>query len=325
VADPPGEQLGLGKFFMVTEPTIHLSSVTRKFKETIAVSDLTVEIQPGELFGLVGPDGAGKTTTLRVLAGLLSLSDGDGWVAGFNLRSEAEKVKKRIGYMAQRFSLYSELNVVENLQFFADLYDVPKLEINARMEKLLEFANLTEFQKRRADKLSGGMQKKLALACCLIHEPGILLLDEPTTGVDPISRREFWSILNDLYLSGTTIVVSTPYMDEADRCSRIGLMYEGEMIRCASPKEIKESISREMIVLVPMQRDGIRDILIKVPGVAEIQTYGEALHLLVEDAEKQIKQIRRTLRSERIEYKDMHSSLPRMEEAFISLVKGRGL
>ena len=309
---------------MTIEPIIGLSGVTRRFKETVAVSDLTVEIRPGELFGLVGPDGAGKTTTLRTLAGLLSLSEGDGWVAGFNLRSEAEKVKKRIGYMAQRFSLYAELNVVENMLFFADLYDVPRPEIKTRMEKLLAFANLTEFQKRRADKLSGGMQKKLALACCLIHEPEILLLDEPTTGVDPISRREFWSILNDLYLSGTTIVVSTPYMDEADRCSRIGLMYDGQMIRCASPKEIKESISSEMIVLVPEQRDGIRDVLLKVPGVAEIQTYGEALHILVEDADKQIKQIRRILRSHKVEYKDMYTSLPRMEEAFISLVKGHG-
>lgn len=309
---------------MSSDPAIRLSELTRRFKETIAVSDLTLEVQEGELFGLVGPDGAGKTTTLRTLAGLLLPSEGEGWVAGYNLRKEAEKVKQRIGYMAQRFSLYAELNVVENMQFFADLYDVPQNKIQTRMEKLLSFANLNEFKKRRADKLSGGMQKKLALACCLIHEPEILLLDEPTTGVDPISRREFWGILNNLYLSGTTIVVSTPYMDEADRCARIGLMYEGELIQCASPKEIRESISSEMVVLVPEQRDGIRDLLVELPGVKEIQTYGEALHILVDDADKQIKSIRKKLKKNQVSYSDLYASLPRMEEAFISLVKGHG-
>ena len=305
-----------------SQPIIQLSEVTRKFKELEAVSGLSLEIQPGELFGLVGPDGAGKTTTLRLLAGLLRLSGGEGAIAGFDLRKDAEKIKKKIGYMAQQFSLYAELNVVENLQFFAELYDVPRAEIAGRMDRLLEFANLTGFRKRRADRLSGGMQKKLALACCLIHEPDILLLDEPTTGVDPISRREFWNILSGLHLTGTTILISTPYMDEADRCSRVGLMYEGQLIRCDSPKAIRASLDAEMIVLIPENKNGVEALLRGLPGVIEIQTYGDAYHILVSDADKQLKKIRRAFTRARIPVRELRESLPRMEEAFISLMKG---
>lgn len=307
-----------------SQSIIQLSEVSRKFKELEAVSRLSLDIQPGELFGLVGPDGAGKTTTLRVLAGLLRLSGGEGSISGFDLRKDAEKIKKKIGYMAQQFSLYAELNVVENLQFFAELYDVPRAEIPGRMDRLLAFANLAGFRKRRADRLSGGMQKKLALACCLIHEPDILLLDEPTTGVDPISRREFWNILSGLHLSGTTIVISTPYMDEADRCSRVGLMYEGQLIRCDSPKAIRSSLDAEMIVLIPEQKHGVEALLRTLPGVIEIQTYGDAYHLLVSDAEKQIKRVRKALKRARIPVRELRPSLPRMEEAFISLMKGMG-
>ncbi len=300
---------------------ISLENLTRRYKEVEAVSGLTLSIPAGELFGLVGPDGAGKTTTLRTLAGLLRLSEGDGWVSGYNLRTEYEQVKPHIGYMAQQFSLYAELTVVENLLFFADIFDVPPAELSGRMDKLLDFANLTNFRSRRADKLSGGMQKKLALACCLIHEPEILLLDEPTTGVDPISRREFWNILGDLHADGTTIVVSTPYMDEADRCSTVGLMYEGRMIQCASPQEIKANMAGEMIVLLPEDWRGVEAALQDVPGILEVQTYGEAFHILVKDAKKQIKQIQRAVKKAGIGYKDIRIAAPRMEEAFVSLVR----
>lgn len=301
---------------------VKLTNVCRRFKELEAVSNISIEIKSGELFGIVGPDGAGKTTMVRLLAGLLSLSDGSGSVAGFDLRSESEKVKKKIGYMAQRFSLYAELNVVENIRFFADLYDVPKEKIPARMDRMLEFAHLADFKNRRADKLSGGMQKKLALACCLIHEPEILLLDEPTTGVDPISRREFWNILNELHLSGTTIIVSTPYMDEADRCSKVGFMHEGKLILCAAPNSIRSSLQAEMLILIPGELDGIVDILTLLPGVLEIQTYGDAFHILVDNAEKQVRQVRRILKQYQRTYRDLRISSPRMEEAFISLIRG---
>jgi ABC-2 type transport system ATP-binding protein len=301
-------------------PIIQVEGLTRLFKELRAVSGLSFSLQPGELFGLVGPDGAGKTTTLRLLAGLLTISEGEASVAGLDLKTEAETIKTRIGYMAQDFSLYAELTVVENLRFFADIYDVPVNLLEARMDSLLQFARLTDFKSRRADKLSGGMQKKLALACCLIHQPEILLLDEPTTGVDPISRREFWNILNQLHLQGTTIMVSTPYMDEADRCSKIGLMYQGEMIMHASPREIREQINGEVVIVIPEDWKAASEIIGQIEGVREVQTYGEALHLIVDNAQKRIPQLRRQLRKAGVVHDGLRAAPPRMEEAFISLM-----
>jgi ABC-2 type transport system ATP-binding protein len=303
------------------EAIIQVSGLTRLFKEERAVSGLSFSIQPGELFGLVGPDGAGKTTTLRLLAGLLSISEGEASVAGMDLKTEAEAIKSRIGYMAQEFSLYAELSVVENLRFFADIYDVPYSELDARTERLLTFANLLDFKNRRADKLSGGMQKKLALACCLIHEPEILLLDEPTTGVDPISRREFWNILNELHLAGTTIIVSTPYMDEADRCSQIGLMYEGEMIVHASPLEIRQMVEGDVVILLPEDWKAAKELVQSYDGVLEVQTYGEAIHIIVDDAAKRVPQMRKNLRKAKVIHNGIRVAPPRMEEAFISLMR----
>ncbi len=223
----------------MAKPIIALTDLTRKFKELTALNRITLAIQQGELFGLVGPDGAGKTTLLRTLAGLLTISEGGGTVSGFDIKKESERIKPKLGYMAQEFSLYEKLSVLENLRFFAEMYDVPP-EIQAeRIPDLLEFAGLSEFTNRRAAHLSGGMKKKLALASTLVHRPPILLLDEPTTGVDPVSRREFWNILTDLHLKGTTILISTPYMDEADRCSRVGLMYQGEIVICDTPAVIR--------------------------------------------------------------------------------------
>ncbi|MBC8336618.1 MAG: ABC transporter ATP-binding protein [Anaerolineales bacterium] len=300
---------------------IQTQGLTRNFKKTCAVDALDLSIGKGELFGLVGPDGAGKTTTLRLLAGLLDLNGGEATVAGFNLRKEHESIKKEIGYMAQQFSLYAELTVLENLRFFAEIYDVPSEEIAERTENLLQFARLTEFKERRAAHLSGGMQKKLALACTLIHEPKILLLDEPTTGVDPISRREFWDILTNLHLNGTTIIVSTPYMDEADRCSRVGLIYEGKLVICDSPRKIKNELSGEMVEFLTDDWQKAKKIVGKLPGVLEAQTYGEALHLLVDNGEKRLAEITRALTKEGIKFRGARIAPVRMEEAFISLIQ----
>ena len=305
----------------MTDPIIHTDALKRDFKQTRAVDSLDLSIQPGELFGLVGPDGAGKTTTLRMLAGLLDITEGSATIAGYDLASQSEEIKKQIGYMAQQFSLYAELSVLENLAFFSDLYDVNRSELAARTERLLEFASLTEFKDRRADHLSGGMQKKLALACTLIHQPPILLLDEPTTGVDPVSRREFWNILTDLHLDGTTIIVSTPYMDEADRCSTVGLMYEGRLVVCAPPQQIRAQIEGDLIKLYPDDWQAAYALVEKLPGVLEVQTYGEALHVLVDSAKKRLPKIKKALKKQGIVYHGARLAPARMEEAFISLIR----
>lgn len=304
----------------MTAAIIQTSGLTRLFKEHRAVDALDLSIQPGELFGLVGPDGAGKTTTLRLLAGLLQISEGEGSVAGFDLRKEAESIKPHIGYMAQEFSLYAELSVEENLQFFSEIYDVDAKDVTQRSERLLAFAGLTEFKQRRAEHLSGGMKKKLALACTLIHEPKILLLDEPTTGVDPVSRREFWEILAELNLAGTTIVVSTPYMDEADRCARVGLIYAGRLVICDTPVAIRAELPGELIEIHPEDWRGARGLVASLPGVVQVQTYGESLHVIVDSAEKRIPEIRVALEKQELAYRSMRTAPVRMEEAFISLI-----
>jgi ABC-2 type transport system ATP-binding protein len=300
---------------------IETQGLTRDFKTTRAVEALNLTIQPGELFGLVGPDGAGKTTTLRLLAGLLNITDGSATISGFDLKTQSEAIKSIIGYMAQQFSLYAELTVLENLKFFAEIYDVAKSDLAERTDYLLEFAGLTEFTSRRAAHLSGGMQKKLALACTLIHQPNILLLDEPTTGVDPISRREFWNILTDLHLGGTTILVSTPYMDEADRCSRVGLMYEGRLVICDAPKSIRDQIQAELIELYPQDWLSAHELIGTLPGVLEVQTYGESLHILVDSGEKRLPQIEKALNKRKVVYHNVRIAPTRMEEAFISLIR----
>ena len=302
-------------------PVIETNRLKRDFKSVSAVDELTLSIAPGELFGLVGPDGAGKTTTLRLLAGLLDVSDGEATILGFDLQSQAEAIKPHVGYMAQQFSLYGELSVLENLQFFAELFDVSKQDQRERTKRLLEFAGLTEFTERRAAKLSGGMQKKLALACTLIHQPEILLLDEPTTGVDPVSRREFWNILTELHVQGTTIIVSTPYMDEADRCSRVGLMYAGKLVECDTPQAIRGQLDGDMVEIQSEDWQKALETVAGLEGVREAQTYGEAVNLLVDNGKKRLPQIEHVLKKSKIGFRSIRIAPARMEEAFISLIR----
>ena len=304
-----------------TSPIIETDRLGRDYKTVHAVDGLTAADPPGELFGFVGPDGAGKTTTLRLLAGLLDISDGNATILGLDLKEKAEAIKPHIGYMAQQFSLYGELSVMENLQFFAELFDVTPKDRQERTERLLTFAGLTEFKERRAVNLSGGMQKKLALACTLIHQPEILLLDEPTTGVDPISRREFWNILTELHLQGTTILVSTPYMDEADRCSRVGLMYAGKLVECDSPKRIREKIEGDVIEIQPEDWQKTLKTVTSLQGVREAQTYGKSIHLLVDSGKRRLPEIERTLKKHKLAYRNIRIAPARMEEAFISLIR----
>ncbi len=307
---------------------IKTENLTRKFGDLIAVDHLNLEIKRGEIFGLVGPDGAGKTTTMRMLAAIMDPSEGHASVADFDTVKQAEAIKQHIGYMAQQFNLYGDLSVQENLDFFADIFGVRGRERKERIAQLLRFARLTEFTGRRAAHLSGGMKKKLALACSLVHRPQILYLDEPTTGVDPVSRREFWDILSDLHIEGVTILVSTPYMDEAERCSRVGLMYQGRLIICDTPNRVKGLIEGDLIEVHPVA--GERGIglmrraeaaVMPLPGVLEVQTYGDLLHIFVDDAERRIPQIKAALAGQTIQAEGLRQTQARMEEAFISLIR----
>ena len=300
---------------------IETKNLTRAFKNVVAVDGLNLSVQRGEIFGLVGPDGAGKTTTIRLLVAIMDPTDGQARVFGYDTVRQPEPIKRRIGYMAQRFNLYRDLSVLENLNFFADVFEVRGKVRQERIERLLRFARLTEFRDRRAAHLSGGMQKKLALACTLIHTPEIIFLDEPTTGVDPVSRREFWDILTDLHLQGVTLLVSTPYMDEAERCSRVGLMYQGRMIVCDTPERVKAMTEGELIALWPSDVRRAREVLAGLDGVLEMQTFGDQLRIFVRDADEVIVQGRAALAAQGIEMLDVRRTRPRMEEAFISLIR----
>lgn len=304
-------------------PIIEARGLRRAFGKTVAVADLDMTVYQGEIFGLVGPDGAGKTTTLRLLAAIMDPDAGTATVGGYDTRRDPEAIKTRIGYMAQAFGLYSDLSVEENINFFADIFGVSGRERRERIERLLAFARLGPFRKRRAGQLSGGMQKKLGLACTLIHEPQILYLDEPTTGVDPVSRREFWDILTSLHVEGVSIVVSTPYMDEAERCSRIGLMVEGQLMEVGTPDEIRRRVPGEVIQVLPGDRLRARALLRTTPEVREVQSYGELLHVFVDDVEAGQALIRRVLGEAGIEIGLMRPVEPRVEEAFISLIRRR--
>ena len=221
-------------------PAIKTVNLTRKFGDLTAVNNLNIEVQEGEIFGLVGPDGAGKTTTMRLLTGILDPTSGGGWVHDKDIVKEAETLKDNIGYMSQRFGLYEDLTVMENIDFYADIYCVPRgRERDQKIEKLLGFSGLTPFKGRLAGKLSGGMKQKAGLACALIHTPKVLFLDEPTNGVDPVSRRDFWGILYQLLKEKVSILFSTSYLDEAERCKRVGLIHKGKLLRCDTPDAIK--------------------------------------------------------------------------------------
>jgi ABC-2 type transport system ATP-binding protein len=303
------------------EWVIETENLTRRFKKVTAVGGVDLRVRRGEIYGLVGPDGAGKTTTIRMLCAIMDPTEGWAKVAGFDTVSEPEPIKKRIGYMAQRFSLYGDLSVEENLDFFADVFQVRGRERKERKERLLRFARLTQFRKRRGAHLSGGMQKKLALACTLIHEPEIILLDEPTTGVDPVSRREFWDILTELHLQGVTIFVSTPYMDEAERCSRVALMYEGQIIVCDTPGHIKGLVSGELLEVRTLDLRRAEGVVAAVDGVLEVQTYGDLLHIFVDSISERQDALLGALAAADIQVISWRQTRPRMEEAFISLVR----
>jgi ABC-2 type transport system ATP-binding protein len=302
-------------------PIIRAVDLTRRFGELIAVDHLNVEISRGEIFGLLGPDGAGKTTTLRLLCGLLDPSEGEAWVAECNVARELDAVKDRIGYMAQRFGLYGDLTVDENMIFYADLFGLTKIERGPLMQRLLQMTRMEPFRKRQAAKLSGGMKQKLALMCTLLHHPQILFLDEPTNGVDPVSRRDFWAILYQLVQDGLTVFVTTAYLDEAERCNRVGLMNKGRMIRCESPKALKRSLEEKCYEVTTADQRAARAYLQSQPGMLSVEPYGAKLHLFLEPGSLSPEVLRERLAAQGVQVGEFREIVPSLEDIFIGLIQ----
>jgi len=306
----------------MNDAAIKTVNLKKAFGDAMAVDDLNLEIKKGELFGMVGPDGAGKTTTMRMLAAIMEPTSGEAWVAGHSVLHEGEQIKEKIGYMSQKFGLYEDLTVMENIIFYADLYEVVKRERPSRVERLLGFSNLTPFKNRLAGRLSGGMKQKLGLACALIHTPEVLFLDEPTNGVDPVSRRDFWKILYDLLKEGVTIFVSTSYLDEAERCTRISLMHKGRIIMDDSPGAVKRSLGVPMFEMWSDDARDSLDIIKQIEGVISVSLYGNKLHVALTER-KLIDDIIIQLKRAGIETRGQREILPSIEDIFISQVESR--
>jgi ABC-2 type transport system ATP-binding protein len=302
-------------------PIIEINGLTKRFDNIVAVDDLRLTIEPGEMFGIVGPDGSGKTTTFRMLCGVLTPTSGSATILGHDLIKDTKKIKTQIGYLSQRFSLYGDLTIDENIEFFAEINEV--FDYKQRREELLEFTRLTPFRKRLADQLSGGMKQKLALACTLIHQPKIIFLDEPTTGVDPVSRRDFWKILSSLLKMNITIVMSTPYLDEAERCSRVALMNNGGTMVVDTPQNIKSLMHGEVIELIsPRVREAV-SVLKGSLVVTDVQAFGDRINIIVNDAAKDLPAIREKLQQSGIELTGWRTINPSLENIFISLMTGQ--
>ena len=309
----------------MSELAISATELTKQFKTgkepLTAVDRLSLRVAPGETYGLIGPDGAGKTTATRVILGLLTRTGGACSILGFDSLRDAYRVRESVGYIAQQFALPANLTVMENMQFFASVQGVSPEQQRRRIPELLAFAGLAGFTGRLAGRLSGGMKKKLALACSLVHEPQVVLLDEPTLGVDPVSRREFWSLLGNLRVEkGLTIFVCTPYMDEAERCTQVGLMYASRLIASGTPAEIKALVPGHLLELTPSDSQLARRLLAELEGVREVQTYSDRLHVLVDQVPGRQPQIEAALAAAGIRHDAPREIQVRMEEAFISLV-----
>ncbi len=302
------------------EPIVEAEGLTRRFGELTAVDRLDLRVPRGHIFGLVGPDGAGKTTTIRLLCAIVRPTAGAARVAGYDVVRQADQVHARVGYMSQRFNLYGDLTVEENIRFFAEIFGIPARQRERRMAELLAFAGLEPFRHRRAEHLSGGMKQRLALACTLIHEPDVLMLDEPTTGVDPITRRDFWKILYALVGRGVTILVSTPYMDEAERCNAVAFLSRGRLLAASTPDELKRRLPWRVLALRARPQDAAQRIARATPGVADVEIMGDLLHVFVEDATKALPALEKALLWGGVEIRALRPVPPSMEDIFLWLV-----
>jgi len=301
---------------------IEVSGLTRRFPGVLAVDHLSFTVNSGEIFGLVGPDGAGKTTVLRMLAGVLSADEGSATVAGCDVIRDPEGVKRLISYMPQRFGLYEDLTVDENIRFYADLFGVRRSACEGRAARLLVASGMSEFRNRLAGKLSGGMKQKLALSCALIHVPRVLLLDEPTTGVDPVSRRDFWRILYALLAEGVTILTSTAYLDEAERCHRLALLHNGRLLFCDTPARLKARLPGAVLSIVTPEPRAVRNALAHCEGVSALMLVGDGVHLVVDDAARRLPELRQRLMAAALPFDQFLRVMPTIEDLFVASVQG---
>jgi ABC-2 type transport system ATP-binding protein len=307
---------------MPGENAVHVERLTRRFGTFIAVDQVSFEVPRGEIFGFLGPNGAGKSTTIRMLCGLLAPTDGRAQVGGFDVASQPESVRNNIGYMSQRFSLYDDLTVEENLDFFSGIYRVSRSRRSGRKEYALRMAGLENRRSSPARILAGGWKQRLALGCAILHEPPILFLDEPTSGVDPIARRSFWSLIYQLSEAGHTVFVSTHYMDEAEYCHRLALMYRGRIIALGTPDDLKQELrSYSLMALDSSDPLGSMRALERVEGVRDVAVFGGGLHLTVQEPAAAATRIRRALESRGIEVRRLEAIQPSMEDVFVARIE----
>ncbi len=303
---------------------IEVNNLSKSFDGTMAVNGLNLQVRAGEMVGLVGPDGAGKTTTMRLLCGALRPSGGSMRVAGYTIPGQVEKAREEIGYLAQRFSLYGDLTVKENLDFFGEVFDMDSAEREQRSRELLRFAGLEEFANRPAVALSGGMQKKLGLACALVHRPKVLLLDEPTGGVDPVARQEFWHLLIALLRGGSAVLVSTPYMDEAMRFNRVIFMNHGKALKQGAPRELMERLAGQVLELAAEPQMAARDIAVSDRDVEDVHSFGGYLHLRVRQADQVMTRLPEQLKAGGVMMAHLYPVQPTLEDVFIQLLETEG-
>ena len=301
------------------EPAIAVSALTKRFAAVTAVDDLSFAVARGEIFGLVGPDGAGKTTVMRMLAGVMRPDGGAISLDGVDVVGDPERAKRHLSYMPQRFGLYEDLTVDENIRFYADLFGVARTLREERARRLLAASGMEPFRRRLAGQLSGGMKQKLGLTCALIHAPKAVLLDEPTTGVDPVSRRDFWRILYALLGEGVTIVIATAYLDEAERCHRLALLDRGRLLHCDTPAALKRRMPGALVAIASPDPRAVREAVQGRPGVATTVLVGDGIHLVVDDAPRRIAELQRLLAERAIPCERIAEVEPSVEDLFAAL------
>jgi ABC-2 type transport system ATP-binding protein len=307
----------------MSDSAVLFDRVHKRYGAVRALEGLSFEVPAGQMFGLIGPDGAGKTTTIRLLCGLLHSDEGRVRVLGHDPVRDHAAVTAAVGYLSQRFSLYGDLSIDENIAFFAEIHGVRRYE--GRRDRLLELTQLTPFRSRLADRLSGGMKQKLALACTLVHEPRVIVLDEPTTGVDPVSRREFWKLLSEFLQMGITILVSTPYLDEAERCTRVALLHEGRLLALDTPDRLRATLPGRIVEIIPAEQDRAAAIAAALPGVEDVQTFGERMHVRFSAAGPAgpVDRVAQALAAAGIQSRAAREVPPSLEDVFIARLTGR--